>query len=122
MTEPLPRCDSMASCRRHEGRRIVAVGVYTVWDPLPDRKLDHPPARQAMLRFGSADGGEDGPFLEAWGEAAHQRPLEEIERLRGRRVRAVGTFRAHMGGEDGDAAAFDAPCLTDLTDIEALPD
>lgn len=64
MSESLPTCTTLAECDAHDGERVHVVARYAVWDPLPQRARNHPPARQVMLMFGP---GDEGPFLEAWG-------------------------------------------------------
>ncbi len=110
-SEALPTCATLAECSAHDGERVHVVGVYAVWDPLPNRARDHPPSRQVMLRFES---GEDGPYLEAWGHAGHLRPLDEIARHRGRKVRVTGTFLREMPAHPSDppeAASLAGPCI-----------
>lgn len=101
----------MADCLAHEAERVEVAGTYTVWDPLPMRADNHPPSQYVRLTLA---GGEDGPFLGAWGERDLLRPLDEIERFQGQRVRITGTFRLHMrqlSGGHPDEAALDGPCI-----------
>ena len=119
MTDKLPTCATLADCKLHEGQRVQIIGEYAVWDPLPMRAKDQPPARQVLVRFGD---GAEGPYLGAWGEDDHQRPLDEIARLNGKRVRVVGTFRSAMpkrAGEPPHAASFDGPCVHPVESIAA---
>jgi hypothetical protein len=80
MDEKLPTCGSLAECRTHDGQRVHVVAVYSVWDLLPERAKNHPPAQQVMLMFGD----QEGPYLGAWGHDGHLRPLDEIARLHAR--------------------------------------
>jgi hypothetical protein len=111
MSGGLPVCTSLAQCTAHDGERVEVVGVYTVWDPMPVRHAGMDPAQQVVLVF---DGGEEGPYLGAWGHPGHLRDLAEIAALGGRRVRATGTFRATMPPHPSDppqATALAGPCL-----------
>jgi hypothetical protein len=117
MTDNLPKCTTLAQCKQHEGQRVQIVGEYAVWDPLPVRAKDQPPARQVLVKF--ADGSE-GPYLGAWGEADHMRPLDEIAKLGGKRVRVVGTFRSAMPKDPSSppqAASLDGPCVHPIETI-----
>ena len=49
MSDNLPTCTTLADCLSHDGERVHVVAVYTVWDPLPERAANHPPAQQVML-------------------------------------------------------------------------
>src|SRR5689334_20928674 len=51
MNENVPVCTTLAECSAHDGERVHVVAVYTVWDPLPQRARNHPPAQQVMLVF-----------------------------------------------------------------------
>jgi hypothetical protein len=116
MTDNLPTCATLAECKQHEGQRVQIAGAYTVWDPLPVRAKDQAPARQVLLKL--AD-GTDGPYLGAWGTDDHMRPLDEIAKLNGKRVRVVGTFRSAMPKHPGPehAASFDGPCVHPIESI-----
>ena len=46
MAASLPNCASLSECLKHVNTRVKIIGTYTVWDPLPERKKDHPPAQQ----------------------------------------------------------------------------
>jgi hypothetical protein len=118
MTDNLPTCTTLAECKQHEGQRVQIVGEYAVWDPLPMRAKDQPPARQVLVKFGDAE----GPYLGAWGENDHMRPLDEIARLGGKRIRVVGTFRSAMprqASADPRAASVDGPCVHPIESIAA---
>lgn len=118
MTDNLATCATLAECKQREGQRIQIAGEYVVWDPLPSRAKDQPPAQQVVVRF--ADGSE-GPYLGAWGEPDHMRPLDEIAKLKGKRVRVVGTFRSVMpknASSPPHAASFDGPCIHPIETIE----
>ncbi len=120
MTKPAITCSSMADCLAHDGERVTIEATYRVWDPLPIRHKDQPPAQQVMLWF--AD--QEGPFLGAWGHAGHMRPLDEIARLDGKRVQVVGTFRKKMPPHPTDppeAASVDGPCVHPVEHITPLP-
>jgi hypothetical protein len=107
----LPNCHSLNDCLQHDGKRIQVTGMYRVWDPLPKRAIDHPPARQVMLIFSD---NESGLYLGAWGYPDHFRDLEEIARFDGRRVSVTGTFLREMPASpraSEDAAALSGPCL-----------
>lgn len=109
--KPMP-CASLSDCKRYEGKQIQLTGAYTVF-ATPDHET-----RQVYVRF--AD-GSDGPFLGAWGHGDHLRPVDEIAKLAGKRVRVVGTFRARMPAAPNahpDAASFDGPCLHPLALVE----
>ena len=111
MPPSLPVCTTMADCRAHAAERVEVVGTYTVWDPLPMRADNHPPAQYVRLTL--AD-GEDGPFLGAWGHDDLLRPLDEITRFKGQHVRVTGTFQLQMGqlsSRHSEEAALDGPCI-----------
>jgi hypothetical protein len=117
MDEKLATCTSLAECKTHEGQRVHVVGTYAVWDPLPTRARNHPPAQQVVLQFGP---DEDGPYLGAWGHDGHLRPLDEIARYRGKQVRVTGTFRSSMPPHPTDppeAASVDGPCIYPVEQI-----
>jgi hypothetical protein len=119
MTERLSTCSTRAECAAHDGQRVAVVGVYTVWDPLPSRKLDQAPARQVQLMLGA----EEGPFLEPWGSEQHLRPLDEISRFEGKKVRVVGTFRREMPRHPSDppqATSLGGSCIQSIERLEAL--
>ena len=119
MTDTPPTCSTQAECVGHDGSRVAVVGVYTVWYPLPDRKRDHPPAQQVLLKLGK----DEGPYLEAWGDPRHMRPLEEIARFQGKKVRVVGRFRREMPPHPSDpphAAALGGSCLQSVESIEEV--
>jgi hypothetical protein len=110
MNDNLPTCSTRAECDANDGKRVQVVGVYTVFDPLPKRKRDHPPARHVKLVLG----GEDGPFLEPYWHDGAERPADEIARYEGKKVRVVGKFMRDMPPRPGDpphAAAMGGPCL-----------
>ncbi len=122
VTDKLPSCATLAECRAHDGKSVHVVGVYRIWDPRPDRKPGHAPARQVMVRFGD-DADTDGVFLGAWGHEGHERPLDEIAALAGKRVQVTGTFGARMPPHPTDppeAAAVDGPCVHPVTRVELV--
>jgi hypothetical protein len=101
----------MADCRAHADERVEVIGTYSVWDPLPMRADNHPPAQYVRLTL--AD-GQEGPFLGAWGHSDLLRPLDEIARFQGQRVRITGTFSLQMeqsASRHPDEAALDGPCI-----------
>ena len=119
MNDSLPTCSTLAECQAHDGKRVRVIATYTVWDPLPDRARNHPPAQQVMLKFG----GDDGPFLEPWGHEGHMRSLDEIARFNGKRVRVTGTFLRAMPPHPTDpphAASLGGPCVRSVERIEAV--
>jgi hypothetical protein len=106
----------LAECEAHDGEQVEVVGTYKVWDPLPVRGPQQPPAQQVVVMFGS----EEGPYLGAWGHGDHRRPLEEIERLADRSVRVVGTFLRTMPPHPTDpptAASVSGPCIHPVESI-----
>lgn len=117
MNENLPTCATLADCLSHDGERVHVVAVYTVWDPLPERAANHPPAQQVMLMFGP---DKEGPFLEAWGYQGHMRPLDEIARYRDKKVRVTGKFARQMPPHPKDppeAASLNGPCIHPVESI-----
>ena len=119
MSTDLPVCATRAECDLHDGRRVTVVGVYTVWDPLPERSDDHPPPTQVLLTFA---GGEEGPYLEAFGYDGHHRELDEIARYRDRTVRVTGTFLREMPPHPTDppwATSLAGACIHPVEAIEA---
>lgn len=117
MNDNLPTCATLAACLSHDGERVTVVAIYTVWDPLPDRAANHPPAQQVMLMFGP---DKEGPFLEAWGYKGHMRSLDEIARYKGKKVRATGTFLRQMPPHPTDppeAASLNGPCIHPVDSI-----
>jgi hypothetical protein len=114
--EKLPICTTNAECDANDGKRVEIVGTYTVWDPLPERKLDHPPAQQVILVLA----GEEGPYLEAWGQPQHKRPLDEIARFQGKQVRVKGTYLKTMPPHpkpNPRAADLAGPCIHPIESI-----
>lgn len=119
MDEP-PTCATLADCRRHDGERIAAVGVYTVHDPFPTRKRD---ASLPLLARLAMEDDAEGPFLEPFWHPSAARPADERDRLAGRRVRVVGTFHAEQPGRPGAAeaeASFGGPCIHPVESVAAL--
>lgn len=111
MNQDVPVCMTMAGCSAHDGERVQVVAVYKVWDPLPQRARNQSPARQVMLVFGTE---EEGPFLGAWGQEGHMRPLDEIARYNGKKVRVTGKFLREMPPHPTDppeAASLSGPCI-----------
>jgi hypothetical protein len=111
MDENLVTCTTLAECKQHDGKRVHVVALYSVWDPLPVRAKDHPPAQQVMLMFGAE---QEGPFLGAWGHDGHMRPLDEIARHAGKKVRVTGKFLSVMPSHPTDppeAASISGPCI-----------
>lgn len=116
MGAKLPVCRSLAECKAHDGQRVHVIAVYSVWDPLPDRARNQPPAQQVVLRFGD----EEGPYLGAWGHDGHRRSLDEIARFNGKQVRVTGTFRSVMPPHPTDpphAASLGGPCIHPVEQI-----
>lgn len=110
-------CVTMADCDAHDGERVEIVGTYRVWDPLPFRAPSHPPARQVVIMVG----GEEGPYLGAWGRDDHLRPLEEIARLSEQRVRVTGVFLRTMPPHPTDppaAASLAGPCIHPVDSVD----
>lgn len=110
MKDKPPTCSTRAECDANDGKRVEVIGVYTVWDPLPSRKIDHPPARQVLLMLGE----EEGPYLEPYWHDRHERPLDEIARLKGKKVRVTGKYHRTMPPHPTDppeAAALGGACL-----------
>jgi len=104
-------CTTLGECEAHDGQRVVVVGTYRVWDPLPDRARNHPPARQVVIELEDGDGG---PFLGAWGHDGHKRPLDEIEQRQGTVVHVTGTFLRAMPPHPTDppeAVSLAGPCI-----------
>ncbi len=117
--ESPPTCATLAECRRHDGERIAAVGVYAVHDPYPVRKRD---AELPLLARLAMDDTPDGPFLAAFWDPAAARPEEERETWAGKRVRVVGTFFAEQPPRPGRVeaeAAFGGPCLHPVESLSA---
>lgn len=117
MNDNLPNCMTLTDCLSHDGERVNVVAIYTVWDPLPDRAANHPPAQQVMLMFGP---DKEGPFLEAWGNKGHLRPLDEIARYNGKKVRVTGRFSRLMPPHPTDppeAASLSGPCIHPVESI-----
>lgn len=117
-----PVCATLAGCRRHEGRRVAAVGIYTAVDPYPRRKADAELPRLARLAM---DDTPDGPFLEPFWDAAAARSEAEIARLAGRRVRVTGRFHAAQPPRPGAhpaEPAFGGPCIHPVESVEDAED
>lgn len=117
--ETPPTCATLAECRRHDGERIAAVGVYTVHDPYPVRKRG---ADLPLLARLAMEDTPEGPFLAAFWDPAAARPVDERARWAGKRVRVVGTFFAAQpprpGAVEGEAA-FGGPCLHPVESLSA---
>lgn len=116
----LPSCETMVDCQKFEGKRISVIGIYTVWDPLPKRARDHPPARQVMLIF--AD-GEPGIYLGAWGYPGHFRSLDEIDNFAGKQVCVTGKFLRKMPPHpkaSEDAESLSGPCIFPVEEIKLV--
>lgn len=117
MNDKLPTCTTLADCLLHDGERVNVVAVYSVWDPLPVRAANHPPAQQVMLMFGP---DKEGPFLGAWGHDGHMRALDEIARYKNRKVRVTGKFSRQMPPHPTDppeAASLNGPCIHPVESI-----
>jgi hypothetical protein len=120
MAAPLPNCASLSECLKHANTRVKIIGTYTVWDPLPARKKDHPPAQQVQIVFAS---GEPGPYLGTWGTCQHQRSLEEIKRFQGLQVAVIGRFLRSMAMPTEDSSRttwLEGACLDPVDEIQLL--
>ena len=121
MAESLIQCATLAECGRQDGECVEILGTYTVWDPLPYRAKDHPPAQQVQIILAS---GEPGPYLGAWGSTEHDRPLDEIRRFSGHRVLVTGRFLSAMPKHPEDlpqATRLDGACIHPVNDIREIP-
>ena len=108
----------MAACEARDGQRVRVVGVYTVYDPMSSRTKDMPPPRQVEVRLAH---DSDGPFLGELGHDDHFRPLDEIARLAGKRVRVSGTFHVMAPPEPDHnprEAAVSGPYIHPIERIE----
>lgn len=111
MKENIPICTTLAECMAHNGERVQIIAIYTVWDPLPERAWNHPPAQQVLLMFGRE---EEGVYIEAWGHKGHMRPLDEIVRYSGKKVRVTGKFLRDMPPhpvDPPDATSLSGACI-----------
>ncbi len=113
-----PTCSTMPECEARDGQRVQVVGVYTVYDPMSTRTKDMPPPRQVEVRLAQ---DSDGPFLGAVDHDDHFRPLDEIARLAGKRVRVTGTFHLMAPPEpdsDPKGGPFISPYIHPIERIE----
>lgn len=111
----LPTCTTMAQCSAHEGKRVIVVGVYTIYNVVPARPLDK---ETAPVRI--ALGGEPGPFLGAYWHQSAKRDASEKARLDGKRVRVTGTFLGNMPPNPNPrAASLGGPCIHPIESVDA---
>jgi hypothetical protein len=114
-----PTCSTMPACNDRDGQRVQIVGVYTIYDPMSTRTKDMPPtSRQVEVRLAQ---DIDGPLLGAVDHDDRFRPLDEIARLAGKRVRVTGVFRLMLPPEpdtDTRGGPFISPHIHPIERIE----
>src|SRR5262245_19510153 len=84
----LPVCTTMAQCAAHDGERVIVTGVYSLYQYMAPTQLpdDEVPVR---IVFAGEPGPVTGPTLGVFWMASTKRPLAEITRLKGKRVRVI---------------------------------
>jgi hypothetical protein len=95
-----------------DGRSVAVVGIYALIDL--NKNPNRPPVYGGRVHLELRDGRY--VMLEA-GDAGIRDEVE-IERMRGKRVRVEGVFRAHcLAWGDGAVASIAGPCLRDVKTI-----
>jgi hypothetical protein len=114
MRDDLPTCATLADCSAHDGQQVHVVGVYTLHNVMPSRKLD---AATAPVRIELSDGM--GPYLAAyWHADAVRSPQEKASHV-GKRVRVTGTFHRTMPpAPDPRMSQLGGPCIHPVVAIE----
>lgn len=115
MSESLPTCTTLVQCVAHNGQRVHVVGIYTIYNVMPKRKLDDDEISPVRIALDD----EMGPFLAAYWHADAARSAEEKARYKGRRVRVTGTFNEAMPPyPDSRMAQLAGPCIHPVEKIE----
>ena len=115
----LPICTTLAECLEHDGERVQALGVYTLYDPFPGRKQGPERTLLVYLQTGEA---EHGPFLEPFWHPDAIRTAEERQQYADEQVKVVGVFYAQQPrqpGEPAEAVSFGGPCIHPVESIDA---
>lgn len=117
MSDELPTCATLAECAAHDGQRVHVIGVYTLHNVMPSRKLDE---ATAPVRLTLGDGL--GPYVAAYWHADAARSATEKATYTGKRVRLTGTFHTKMPpAPDPRMAQMGGPCVHPVESI-ALAD
>ena len=114
-SEPAPVVISLADVNAHAGSEVAVEGTYEQRD-VRMMPFDPDVLYEGHVALVLADGTE--VYLYPPDEDAALRSVEERERLEHQRARAVGRLLATMA--TGSAASIDAPCLVDITSVEAV--
>ena len=114
--QTIPTCTTVAECKGHDGKRVAVVGVYTLHESNPNRKLDDDSPKPVRLVLA----GEKGPFLEPFWHKDAVRPKDEVAKYQGKTVRVTGTFHAQQPRDPSappHAAAMGGSCVHPVESI-----
>lgn len=115
MSDAPPTCATLAECVARDGQRVVVVGVYTPFSPMPNRKRDDDTPIPVRIALGDGN----GPLLEPYWHKDAARSAAEVARHTGKKVRVIGTFhRQSPPPPDPEAATMGGPCLHPVERIE----
>lgn len=111
----LPKCRAEADIEAHDGETVVLVGRYEQADmnTYPRRGPEYVGLVGIQLENTRVHLGP------TW-DSASQRDDEEIERLEGEQVRAIGEIHEEMRKPLQEQFMFTGPCLHPVTQIEPI--
>lgn len=115
----LPVCTTLAECAAHDGQRVTVTGVYSLYQYMAPTQLpdDEVPVRIVLA---GEPGPVTGPTLGVFWMASTKRPLAEITRLKGKKVRVTGTFLRDQprNPEHPDMSTVGGPCIHPVDSVE----
>jgi len=106
--DPLPLCcDSFEQIKQLDGTRVILEGVYKpvilskrpARDPMPEP----PPGKPALVSIDPPS--QYQVMLGVYHSASGPRPAEEVDRLRGKKVRVTGTLHAFTPSQTDPSGA-----------------
>ena len=111
----LPEPRTTAAIERHDGARVAIVGTY--------RQVDmnaHPRGDPEYVGHVGVELADTLVHLGPTWDAASKRADDEIERLEGERVRAIGTIQAEMIEPPEERFMFVGPCLHPVESVRRV--
>jgi hypothetical protein len=116
----LPVCTTLAECNAHHGERVIVTGVYALYQYMAPTQLpdDQVPVR---IELAGEPGPIKGPMLGVFWMASVKRPPAEIARLKGKRVRVIGTFLRDqpLNPDHPDMSTVGGPCVHPVESVDA---
>ena len=111
--EGLPRCDSKEDLQRLSGKNVVLIGTYVEID---SRMKATPPPQYTGLAAVQLKDGTQIMLEPSWSLPA-QRPLEERQRLAGRKVELKGTLHRRTPAPHQLRSFLVNPCVSSVVDL-----